>query len=359
MQTSRRPGLASRWTLAMLALGALAVLLPAGWAAQRPQAGGGAAKQKAPGDAPRKANPADNDARPARQAKSDSDDKNAPQAADLETDDGVMIATTYFPSSAGKSAPVVILLHGYGDRQKSLWDLAAALQKQNYAVLTLDFRGHGYSTALVRSPVRPDAKSKVPNKIDYHDLGHKVPYASLLRDVETAKRFLVRRNNAGELNISKLGVVGAEMGASIGILWSFQDWTYSAKAGFSGKQGQDVQALALISPSYNFKGINVTTQLAELDKNIPILVIAGEKDEKGFTEANKMADAAHRARPAGVDSEWKPVKTKLRGTQLLNPDHDLGVDQAIVKFFDKTLKTNKTTRWEMREVEDSDAAGGP
>ncbi|MBI3466028.1 MAG: alpha/beta hydrolase [Planctomycetes bacterium] len=315
-------------------------------AAQRPNtpAGKKGAADEKP-EAKKNANPGKKDAPPQDPSK-----KGEPQAVDLETDDGVLISGVYFPSTLGKNAPAVILLHGLNERQRVFTptetgeDLAFALQERGYAVLTFDLRGHGLSKGLVAGG----------RKIDVKDFRTPQDYATMTADVEAAKRFLVRRNNAGELNVSKLGVVGCELGASIGVLWSFRDWSVPAQVAFGSKQGQDVQALVLISPTLNYKGLTITRQLALLQKEIPIQVIVGKKDDKVHSEAVKIADAARKARPgAEVPSQRLELDTKLQGSKLLNPDHELGVHKSIVQFLDAALKA-KVAKWEPRDVSDSE-----
>jgi alpha-beta hydrolase superfamily lysophospholipase len=302
--------------------------------------------------------PAGKPAKKEAAAKIEPNKKNEPQPADLETDDGVLIAATYFPSTQGKSAPVIMLLHSYGEGQRMWDDVAFGLQDRGYAVFTFDFRGHGSSKSVVRDPTQEKVEKKagLPTKLEYSNFRTAPQLLTLLEDIETAKRFLVRRNNAGELNLSKLGVVGCELGATLAILWSHRDWQYPAQTGFAGKQGQDVQALSLISPTYNYKGIAVTKELAYMQRVVPIQVTVGKKKKKTYdpAEAVKMYEAARKARPTEQDSDLKEVDTELQGRDLLNLDHGFGVDKAIVKFFDAALK-NKPARWEAREVSDSEA----
>lgn len=64
--------------------------------------------------------------------------------------DGVAIAGSYWPG-AGADAPAILLLHGINNdrdrmRQQALW-----LNGLGYAVLAIDFRGHGESGAVARS----------------------------------------------------------------------------------------------------------------------------------------------------------------------------------------------------------------
>src|SRR5262245_14129559 len=56
--------------------------------------------------------------------KTDDEEKTKPQPVDRETDDGMLIGGTYFPSKLGKSAPVIVLMHGYGEKQRVFDDLA-------------------------------------------------------------------------------------------------------------------------------------------------------------------------------------------------------------------------------------------
>src|ERR1700722_14651661 len=73
----------------------------------------------------------------------------------FETADGVKIEGSYWAGKDGKKSPVAILLHdfktgkGGGTCHDDGWDsLAAALNKQGYAVLQFDFRGYGKSNVI-------------------------------------------------------------------------------------------------------------------------------------------------------------------------------------------------------------------
>lgn len=76
----------------------------------------------------------------------------APPARDftLETSDGLTIAATYWPGRTANS-PAVLLLHGNGASRGVVSPNAAWLAREGYAVLTIDFRGHGQSTLVPRS----------------------------------------------------------------------------------------------------------------------------------------------------------------------------------------------------------------
>jgi pimeloyl-ACP methyl ester carboxylesterase len=61
--------------------------------------------------------------------------------------DGVRLTGTYWPG-ARAGAPAVLLLHGAGASRRMMAANAAWLASRGYAVLTIDFRGHGGSTPV-------------------------------------------------------------------------------------------------------------------------------------------------------------------------------------------------------------------
>src|SRR3972149_7825523 len=68
----------------------------------------------------------------------------AAQPVTITAPDGAALAALYYPPIV-KPAPAVLLLHMLGG-SKSDWDsFAKDLQKQGYAVVALDLRGHGPS----------------------------------------------------------------------------------------------------------------------------------------------------------------------------------------------------------------------
>jgi alpha-beta hydrolase superfamily lysophospholipase len=75
-----------------------------------------------------------------------------PPAADffLHAADGTRLAATYRPGRTGRS-PGVLLLHGVRASREATAANAAWLSRSGYAVLTIDFRGHGGSESRSRS----------------------------------------------------------------------------------------------------------------------------------------------------------------------------------------------------------------
>jgi len=78
--------------------------------------------------------------------------KARPPARDfrLAAADGMSVASTYWPG-ARVDSPAVLLLHGVGASRNATAPNAAWLAARGFAVLTIDFRGHGQSGAAWRS----------------------------------------------------------------------------------------------------------------------------------------------------------------------------------------------------------------
>ncbi len=249
-----------------------------------------------------------------------------PEEVVIPTVDGVLLHATFFPGIHEKDSVPIILLHGFKRDRHDFDGLAAYLQGQGHAVIAPDLRGHGESTDVRHQGTRNE-------KIEAGSLRQDDFLAMIECDVEGVKTFLKQKNNEGELNIDKLCVVGAEMGALIAAGFARRDWDWAPLA--TGKQGQDVKALVLISPEANFKGLHMADAISDpaVRSDIAILLIAGKKRSASSQEINRLYDSFKRFHP---DSEKKdlfrvlPV-TPLQGAKLLS-EPSLKVNQAIGEF---------------------------
>lgn len=254
----------------------------------------------------------------------------------LTTADDVELAATYYaPPNAGRETPVVVILHMYGKDQRSWSGVAETFQKNAIAAMTVDLRGHGESTTRVGQDRKLDPKAF--RRRDY--------LAMVTGDMEAVKGELVRRHNAGQLNIERLGVVGAEMGASIAVLWAGWDWTnangqrpdYTTVEG--GKRGRDVKSLVLFSPEYNFKGLRITQLHQQLmASRLNVLIVSG-------SESREHRDAVRMWKSIARDEKDEEhliytYRTTLQGSGLLSDE--LGPELAkdlTAAFLQRTLRT--------------------
>ncbi len=208
-----------------------------------------------------------------------------PEVVALATKDGVQLRATYFPGAARKDSPQakqttpVVLLHDFKSTRASLMPLAQRLQtpgdsagadQPNFAAIVVDLRAHGESTKFL-SPAGAAAD------LDAAKLSKEGLLAMASLDMEAVRNFLVDRNDAGELNLNKLCLVGSGMGASVAVNWALQDWTAPPLA--IGKQGQDVKGIVLISPRWSYNGLSMQNPMkfAPLKQNVAWLLICGRK----------------------------------------------------------------------------------
>ncbi len=264
-----------------------------------------------------------------------------PEDVALRTRDGALIQATYYPSQLGKEAVPVILLHAEKGVRGDFASFALGLQALGHAVIAPDLRGHGDSSL-------PSAAERV-GALRPADLANMVT-----QDVEAVKNFLIERNNASELNIEKLCLVGAEMGAVVAVNFAARDWSWPVLA--TGKQGQDVKALALISPEWSHRGLNINEAIEhpQVRGALSMIVIAGERSTKQRRDAERLYKALERFRPAvssddaaGAQTLWlRTLPTTLQGTQLLN-EARMNVPAMIEKFVELRL-VDVDIPWQVR-----------
>jgi dienelactone hydrolase len=256
-----------------------------------------------------------------------------PRDLSLTTGDGVEIAATYYATEKGKEAIPVILLHEYGGKGADYKGLAIYLQSQGFAVLVPDLRGHGGSTKVKNSTRELDHKKMPP----------KLCHAMYAKDgeIDVCKAFLMKENNQEKLNIDKLCIVGAELGATLAMNWAIVDWAWPVLGGV--KQGQDIKAIAMLSPSFSERSVMATAPLRTpvLQKELAIYIAVGESG-KGTEDAKKIHKPLDTVRGGTEDKELEKglllqtFKTNRQGTQLLG-DAKLQIAERIGQFFNETV----------------------
>lgn len=292
----------------------------------------------------------------------------APQQhkANSPTPDGWEIYMTYYPPlegvRKGKETPPVILLHSYGGRGQDFSYLAAGLQRYGYAVLVPDLRGHGRSTKnLVRDRDRPVTYES--NKFN-----DRADITSMVFDVEKCRAFLRERNNAGELNMDLLCVMGAEMGAVVAVNWAYMDWNRTEAVRDMYRTGKNVKGVVLLSPERSVQGgANATDALMSpiIKGEMPILVAVGSEDRKAYSEAQRIYGPIEKLREKKIPRDMSPedsrarveykkcfiinAPTTLQGTKLLS--RTLPVNRAILKFLEwEILRVTPDNPWMERLI---------
>jgi hypothetical protein len=241
----------------------------------------------------------------------------------LHSFDGAPLAASYFPSKLESAAPVVMLIHESSRSRKDFEDpvlelkgqgLAEHLQGLNYAVFSLDMRGQGQNA---RRALTRDERSRI------------------IEDLQAAYFFLVDRHNRGELNLAKLGVIALGDGANLAAAWAFQPGAAITTEG----RPSDLSALILISPRPEGSGYVLGHVLASLAPRIPLLLLAGERD-------NASKDALQTVRPVVERARLNKVElypSSLHGYQLLRLEPKL--TSTLFRFLDTSLR-GRAVDWE-------------
>jgi alpha-beta hydrolase superfamily lysophospholipase len=284
-----------------------------------------------------------------------------PENLELQTSDGLLLAVTYYPGAnrdaieqgKGKRVIPIVLLHGAKQSRNDLKDLAFGLQAAGYAVIVPDLRGHGESTRL------KDASRD--NTLDATKMPPVQFGLMVTQDMKAIKDFLWEKNNAGELNIDKLCIVGSEMGASVALGFAAFDATgYGSGSVYYGsrKLGRFVKALVLISPKWQVPGLplNRATKDPAVQADISMLLLVGKKDAKARTEAKRIYGMFERwhPEPTGDNKTDKQTlflgefDTNLQGTKLLDPGFN--VQGLIIDFVNRRLiKSDAAREWTWKE----------
>lgn len=258
-----------------------------------------------------------------------------PQVVSLTTHDGQVIKATYYPGLRGKDSVPVILLHGFGGNRLDFLPLAMELQRRGYACIAPDLRGHGESAAMRDAAGR--TVKVVPEDLRLPDLA-----AMVAHDVEAVKKFLVTENDAEKLNIEKLCLVGCDLGASVAINFAARDWSFPQLPNL--KQGQDVKAVVLISPQWDYKGFGIGEALGHpaVQRQVNVEILVGNKQARALADARRLYRRLARYRGLeGAKSEEDyrssvvliQAPTEEQGAKLLNLRGGFS-DKAIDRFLD-------------------------
>ena len=278
----------------------------------------------------------------------------------LTTGDGWPIHITYYESSKGKEAPVVILLPG-ADGEKSMtrkaWDsVAKVLQKRDFAVVTADLRKHGDSMPPTDGKPNPRLARVSPQD-----------YALMVtQDLEAIKAFLVEEHQKEKLNIRKLGIGASGSSAIVAAAFAANDWLKkpwndAPVAAAKTPRGQDVRAILMLSPAVSAGRISSMAPMkvvADETKGVAIHVYynSADKAEKSAAEKLFRLVEIRGAEDKPESPRYKlevPAAEQYSGDALLDGKLADGrplkpqMEQLVTDFFEKFVK-QRTDPWKTR-----------
>jgi alpha-beta hydrolase superfamily lysophospholipase len=289
--------------------------------------------------------PAANDAKKDPKAEKGKDKPAPPADLNVTTSDGVRLAITYYPSNRGREAVPILLLHMSKGSRTDYKYLASELQQQGFAVIVPDLRGHGDST---QQKLGGNEYTLSAAKLPVEQYKYMVE-----KDMYAVKEFLWEKNNAKELNLNKLCVIGAEMGASVAVNFTAFDaagYGDSDRGPYYGplQLGLFVKALVLLSPEVSFKGLPLAPLPGDLRKTLPVLILVGKEDPKSLNEAERVSKLFKRIDPKKAEDTtyfFRTLDTKLQGTKLLEPK-TLNTDRIILQFLDlRLVQSDEVKNW--------------
>ncbi|MFP4116167.1 MAG: alpha/beta hydrolase [Candidatus Aenigmatarchaeota archaeon] len=224
----------------------------------------------------------------------------------LTTRDGWEIAGTHYEGSEKG----VVLLHMLNQREgRFVWgDFPEKLQDKGYSVMTIDLRGNAQSQSKVNSSETFYWRDTFESDFG-GDESRVTGFEKMRYDVEAAVDYLEERSN-----ITRLGIVGAEIGANVG-------------AHYTSIGSSDT--LILLSPGLGnlfWKGVPVIGPVQNYEN--PVLFIASNDTEYSY----QSTDLLYGDSPSET-KEFIRLKDSGRGTRMLNET----LEQEMIAWLDDNL----------------------
>ncbi len=275
----------------------------------------------------------------------------APERVLLKTKDNVELTAEWYGGFGGKDAVPVILVHDWDGSRKDLLPLAEFLQKKHgYAVIVPDLRGHGESLSA----------EGVDDPLD-RERFKKVELASMVEDIDSCRRYLQDKNDAGELNLDMLVVLACGKMGIHAANWCILDWRWGPIGNV--KQGRNVKSLILVSPQKRFKSLNITPAIktplfAGREAALPLLLMWGAQDQSSAVDGESIFNLLKKER--GQPDDFADDRDRLARQNLFQAVYPSGANGAellnvpkvaadIVLFIDQKVVAKKDVfLWQSR-----------
>lgn len=294
--------------------------------------------------------------------------------------DSSLISLNYYPALPGENPPVVLLVHekdrtsrDFADKIEEFKDpngLAAALQNEGFAVVSLDVAGLTDVQKRGTVPAKDQPAKAAARPADAKSSANQVQQAVI--DMRQTYQFLVDRHNRQEFNLGKLTILTLGEGANAALEW-LREATQPAsmvpgrpdikvnpadprlkntgRAIASGMMDtatarpSDVSALILISPVDSWNSVKTTTTLKTLLEGSPINVLAiGGTNDKASADTLKALKPVVERRESRL-SKVELLDTSLHGARFLR--FEPGLVQKLNRFLEQTVEY-QPTEWEPR-----------
>jgi dipeptidyl aminopeptidase/acylaminoacyl peptidase len=209
------------------------------------------------------------------------------ERVEIEGIDGLkLVGTLYTPGDSPSPWPVVILLHMmWGDRG-SWEDFSIQLTDADYAVFTVDMRGHG-------------------------DTGGELDWELAGNDLQQIWNYLGAKPDIDE---DRMAVLGASIGANLALV--------------TGADNSNARTVVLLSPGLNYAGVETRDPLLTYGER-PILIVASQEDTYAADSSGRLEEIAL--------GETRLVMYQGAGHGLHMFDREPGLADLIIDWLDEYL----------------------
>jgi hypothetical protein len=182
-----------------------------------------------------------------------------------------------------------------------------------------------------------------------------------VNDIAAAKRFLDRKNDAGECNSANVVLVGAEEGATLGALWLAAEWQRQRlvlDASFGGvlsshQSGEDIVCAVWLSmrPTLGRWKVPAKRWLGPpVREAVPMVFLYGEEDLPTTRLVHSLKQDRQRADPLKLTGERGIRGTRLAGSALLL-NKQLGVEDSVQSYVKTVFEDRGLRAWSQRGVD--------
>lgn len=210
----------------------------------------------------------------------------AAETVQLRASDGTTLAATLYPSPRGP-APAIVLVHMLTRTRDDWRPFAERLQAAGATCLAIDLRGHGGSG------------------------GSAAPSTAMTLDVQAAVAWLGARPDVAS---GAVGVVGASFGGTPAIL--------------AAGESQAVRAVALLSPSADYRGVRLDAGVRKYGAR-PLLLVASTEDPYALRTVRALTEDEAAGR------ELRLSTVPAHGARLLDRDPELAA--TLVDWLRRSL----------------------
>ncbi|MFM1802787.1 MAG: hypothetical protein RJA81_2139 [Planctomycetota bacterium] len=290
--------------------------------------------------------------------------------------DQSFLGLNYYPALPGDNPPVILLIHEKDRSSRDFTDkveefktptgLAAALQADGFAVVTLDVAG-------LTDPRKRNASLMKDETVKPSLTGNQATSSRMVEqavtDLRLTYQFLVDRHNRLEFNLGKLSILTLGEGTNVVLEWMREATAPSPlaagirpnaadprlkNAGAQIATGarntatdrpSDVSALIMISPVESWQSVRTLPLLKTLldGSPVPTLVIGGQNDKESAETLKQIKPVVER-RQSRL-SKVEELATSLHGARLLRFEPE--IVSKINRFLEQTVEF-QTTQWEPR-----------